>query len=100
MEATRARLLQLAITRTAWFYVLRIGLLVFSQSREAVRRPEEGPKKRKESEIQHRPDTTHQATRPPTRVLHQPQRHLNSNKSGRPQETKGETEERKEGQTK
>ncbi|XP_077404673.1 uncharacterized protein LOC144037104 isoform X4 [Vanacampus margaritifer] len=29
MEATRARLLQLAITRTAWFYVLRIGLLVF-----------------------------------------------------------------------
>ncbi|XP_077438345.1 protein-cysteine N-palmitoyltransferase HHAT isoform X2 [Vanacampus margaritifer] len=29
------------------------------QSREAVRRPEEGPKIRKESEIQHRPDTTH-----------------------------------------
>ncbi|XP_077417053.1 uncharacterized protein LOC144048689 [Vanacampus margaritifer] len=33
-----------------------------SQSREAVRRTEEGPKKRKESEIQHRPDTTHRAT--------------------------------------
>ncbi|XP_077422998.1 uncharacterized protein LOC144052624 [Vanacampus margaritifer] len=33
------------------------------QSREAVRRPEEGPKKRKKIiKIQHRPDTTHRAT--------------------------------------
>ncbi|XP_077418349.1 adrenoceptor beta 3a isoform X2 [Vanacampus margaritifer] len=50
------------------------------QSRGAARRPEGGPKKRKKSEAQHRPDTTHRATN-----LHQPQRHPNSNKSGKPQ---------------
>ncbi|XP_077418662.1 adhesion G protein-coupled receptor D2 isoform X4 [Vanacampus margaritifer] len=53
------------------------------------------PKKdqRKERKVKSSTDQT-SPTRPPTRVLHQPQRHLNSNKSGRPQGPKGETEER------